>query len=264
MGDYTQLSQKERRQLKAFLDMGYTVSDITNRLDRHRSTIYREINRNSTGGCYWPVKAHTQARERKWRKPLKLIVDSPCYKYVLDKLKKGWAPEQISGRMRILKLPYSVCHETIYQYVYRRAQSHIYDYLPMQRANRRKRRQRKSQGHYKGFRSINNRPNDVETRNTRGHWEGDTIRFSGERKQSITTLVERKSRFVLLQKYIRSTSRVVMNNIRDTMNMMMKLLWQTITFDQGSEFSDFSKVERGTQCKVFLCSCTLTLVKGNE
>ena len=115
MGDYTQLSQKERRQLKAFLDMELNIREIAKRLRRHRSTIYRELNRNRTNDCYWPVQAHTKAKSRHWRKPLKLIVDSPCYKYVMDKLKKGWTPEQISGRMRCLKLPDSVCHETIYK-----------------------------------------------------------------------------------------------------------------------------------------------------
>ena len=127
----------------------------------------------------------------------------------MDKLKAGWSPEQISGRMRILKLPYSVCHETIYHYVYCHARSHIYYYLPMQRSQRRRRRQRKIRSHYTGIRSINNRPNEVNSRRTVGHWEGDTIRFSGERKGSITTLVERKSRYLVLQKNIQSTSRIV-------------------------------------------------------
>ena len=264
MGDYTQLSQKERRQLKAFLEMGYKVMEIAERLGRHRSTIYRELNRNSKDDCYWPTKAHAKAKCRKWKKPQKLIVDSPCYKYVLDKLKNGWAPEQISGRMRILKLPYSICHETIYQYVYRHAKPHIFYYLPMQRSHRHKRRQRQSPSHYKGIRSINNRPNEVEKRTTLGHWEGDTIRFAGERRESVTTLVERKSRFVLLQKNIRSTSDIVMNNIRESINIMIQLLWKTITFDQGSEFSDFAKVERGTRCKVFYAHAHSPWLRGTN
>ena len=56
----------------------------------------------------------------------------------MEKLKEGWSPEQISGRMKIMSLSYRICHETIDHYIYRHAQEKIYYYLPMQRIQRKK------------------------------------------------------------------------------------------------------------------------------
>lgn len=264
VSNYKQLSLKERRQLACFLEMGLSVKIISSRLERHRSTIYREIDRNSTHQGYLAVRANKQALVRKHRKPLKLVVNSNGYKYVMTKLQAGWSPEQISGRMKSLKLPFSVCHETIYQYIYRHAHSYVYQYLPMQRHKRRQRGKRKSCSIYNGHRKISNRPEDIELRQTLGHWEGDTIRFASERKQSVTTLVERKSRFLVLQKNERSTTKIVMNNIYDAIRGFPKRVWHTITFDQGSEFADFARVERPTRCNVYYANARSPWQRGSN
>src|SRR3990167_9064173 len=104
---------------------------------------------------------------------------------------------------------------------------------------------------YGNLRSISNRPAIVEARSRLGDWEGDTIRFAQERKASITTLVERKSRFVLLRKNIRSTSQCVMQNIANAMSALPMNIWKTITFDQGSEFANSGILESQSACKVF-------------
>ena len=251
MGHYTQMTLKERRRIGAFLEMGFSIKAIAERLCRHRSTIYRELDRNEEGGYYLPYAAHGKSQKRKHRKPLKLKVGTNVYKYVMEKLKLGWSPEQISGRMKRIGLAVCVCHETIYQYVYRHASAHIYYYLPTQRNKRRSHRKRQKQSIYNGRRSITMRPIEAENREKVGHWEGDTIRFVAERKQSITTLVERKSRFLVLKKNIRSTSDIVMNHIRSAILEFPKRFWGTVTFDQGSEFSNYTCVERDTGCKVF-------------
>ncbi|MBI2786240.1 MAG: helix-turn-helix domain-containing protein, partial [Legionella longbeachae] len=58
MGQYTQLSVTDRGRLFVFLEMGLSVREITLKLNRHRSTIYRELNRNDESGIYLPVIAH--------------------------------------------------------------------------------------------------------------------------------------------------------------------------------------------------------------
>lgn len=265
MKDYTQLSLKERQQIGTFLDMGYKVQEIAKRINRHVTTLYRELGRNrKQDGHYTAHYAHTQAQKRHHRKPKKLVVNSNGYKYVMEKLKEGWSPEQISGRMKKLSLPYRICHETIYQYIYRHAQAKIYYYLPMQRAHRKKRRMRQYQGIFRGSRSINHRPEEIENRLSIGHWEGDTIRFANERQQSITTLVERKSRFVVLRKNIRSTTNIVMGNIGDTIMKLPAKLFKTITFDQGSEFAGFDNIEHYSKCRVFYAHAHSPWLRGSN
>ena len=64
MGQYTQLSVTDRRRIFVFLEMGLSIREITLKLNRHRSTIYRELNRNNETGVYLPVIAHQKALGR--------------------------------------------------------------------------------------------------------------------------------------------------------------------------------------------------------
>jgi len=250
MSHYTQLSVKERRQLAALWDMGWFPKAIAKRLGRHPSTIYRELHRNQCKQGYLPIVAHKLSAHRRQRAPCKLKVESAAYKYVLSKLQRGWSPEQISGRMKLLNLPHRVCHETIYHYLYRHARSSLWERLPTQRRSRKKRKPRRARRPYEGLRAIQNRPLEVEFRKIAGHWEGDTIRFSKQRSSSVTTLVERKTRFLVMCKNSYSTSSEVMNHIAKRMSGCPKKVWKTLTFDQGSEFADFAKIERTSRCKI--------------
>ena len=119
MGYYTQLSVTDRRRLYVFLEMGLSVSDIARKLSRHRSTIYREISRNKELGSYLPIIAHQKALERnKNGRTSKLERNGVLRDYVIRSLKKGWSPEQISGRMKHQKLTFYLSHESIYRYIY--------------------------------------------------------------------------------------------------------------------------------------------------
>ena len=65
MGNYTNLSVTDRRRLYIFLDIGLTITEIAKRLDRHRSTLYRELERNRMENDYIPFEAHLKAKSRK-------------------------------------------------------------------------------------------------------------------------------------------------------------------------------------------------------
>lgn len=104
MGQYTQLSVTDRRRLFVFLEMGLSVREIAFKLSRHRSTIYRELNRNTEFGLYLPIVAQQKAIERsKNGRPNKLKDNGVLRDYVTRSLlDKGWSPEQILWK-RLLK-----------------------------------------------------------------------------------------------------------------------------------------------------------------
>ena len=203
MRDYTHLLMKERQSLYAYLEMGLSIEAISQKLSRHRSTLYREINRNKECAKYLPGIANQKAilRASNGRRS-KLQKDGYLRDYVVKALKKGWSPEQISGRMKYQKLTIYVCPETIYQYVYKSKNKELYYCLPYKHSTRHKRYTRKKhQCRFGGdIRLITERPTDINKRTRFGYWEGDTIQFAGNRKKVVTTLVERKSRMVLLIK----------------------------------------------------------------
>jgi IS30 family transposase len=104
MKDYTQISLKERQILHGYLEIGLTVGVISKKLSRHRSMIYREISRNKESK-YLPYIANQKAISRASNGRMsKLQRDGYLLSYVTKALKKGWIPEQISGRMKFQKL----------------------------------------------------------------------------------------------------------------------------------------------------------------
>lgn len=265
MKHYTHLSTTGRRRLYTYLEMGIPLTEIAKKLSKSRSTIYREVKRNKTEeGSYLPILAQQQAEERaKHGRRNKLRTDGHLRAYVVQALKKGWSPEQISGRMKYNQLSYYVCAETIYRYIYNNPKEELYGCLVNKKAKRRKRHHRKERHcRYGEIRLITQRPEEIASRKRFGHWEGDTIEFRGTKEKIVTTLVERKSRTVFLLKNWRKYSDGVMTKIKKKFATLPEKMFQTITFDQGSEFAAHKILERSPHCRVYYCETHSAWQKG--
>lgn len=263
---YKHLSLHDRRRLHVFITMGLSIQEIAQKLGKHRSTLYRELSRNTQSDDYKPTQAHGKMQRRRQRPyTKKLIKDGHLRDYVERSLKKGWSPEQISGRMKYKQLSYYVCAETIYQYVYQQADKPLYRYLPRCKSTRRRRRRRQANRcRYGHIRLINQRPDDISSRKRFGHWEGDLIEFSGTKQKAVTTLVERKSRMLLLLKNENTCSAPVMDKIKEKLIDLPSKMCQTITFDQGSEFAHYMQLEKSLKCKVYYCFPRSPWQKGSN
>ena len=121
---HVELGIDERRRIERMTISRVPVAEIAEKLGRHRSTIYRELSRNRftdeenpyLDGYYGPV-AQTIASRRRFRRR-KLVRMPTLLTSVVDRLRAGWSPEQISGRLRRDGSGSYVCHETIYAWVY--------------------------------------------------------------------------------------------------------------------------------------------------
>lgn len=266
MGKYTHLSITDRRRFYTFLEMKLSMTEIAKRLGKHRSTLYRELGRNKEPDGYLPGSAQQKAGERaKQKRPSKIEKDGYLRDYVVRSLKKGWSPEQISGRMKYHKLTIYVCPESIYQFVYQSKNKELYHCLPYKKPKRQKRFSRqKSPCRYGKIRLITERPADIATRKRFGHWEGDSIAFRGEKEKAVTTLVERKSRMVLLIKNNRKYSHGVMTKIKEKLATLPEKMFKTITFDQGIEFADYKQLEQDNERKVYYCETHSPWQKGSN
>lgn len=140
---YSHLSIFERKQLyylRHYEHPKLSIREIARRLNRSHSTISRELKRNS--GCWCDQYYHNPAqhlanirlRNRAQRVPLK---NEDTRAYVVEKLMLGWAPEIISGRLRNHKELEYICHESIYQYIYKQAPE-LREFLPRKYIKRRK------------------------------------------------------------------------------------------------------------------------------
>src|ERR1700712_2887703 len=120
---FNRMSLHERVQIEKYLDKGFSASSIAILLDRHKSTISREI-RNTHYNAYSAFDAHIRSTklcsEKNYGRS-KILSNRDLLKYILSKLRKRWSPEQISLSLK-KKFPnqesMQVSHETIYFYVY--------------------------------------------------------------------------------------------------------------------------------------------------
>ena len=121
---YRQLDLDERRTLFRMVEARRPVGEIAARLGRHPSTLYRELGRNrfrdgDRGFCgYFPLNAQDLARRRRQRRR-KLAMNDGLRAHVVERLKAGWSPRQIAGRLKQeADEGTAVCHETIYRHVH--------------------------------------------------------------------------------------------------------------------------------------------------
>ena len=270
---HTELDLRERRAIEDMLNAKMPVSKIATELGRHRSTVYRDIQRNGfvdeelpqlTG--YYGVTAQNLALRRRARRR-KLVRLEGLRTSVIAQLKEGWSPEQIAGRLQFEGQPVRVSHETIYAYVYSPdgQSAELARHLPHRRKKRQPRRRRTPRGLvFPPDRSIHERPDYVKTRETFGEWEGDLMIFErAQGKTNVASLVERKTRFaVLFRNNDRSTTHL-MNRLMDVMEPLPQPARKSITFDRGIEFRNWRKLKPGIGTEAWFCDPQSPWQKGS-
>src|SRR4051812_7517945 len=239
------------------------VGEIAARLGRHPSTIHRELGRNrfrdgDRGFCgYFPLNAQDLARRRRQRRR-KLAADEGLRTHVTERLKAGWSPQQIAGRLRheADRGP-TVCHETIYRHVYgpEGREDGLYRHLPKARRRRGSRYGRRPRSaSIPRERWIENRPAEVGTREMFGHWEADLLIFRKEHGEAnVTSLVERKSRFTFLLPNQDKRSAAVITGIADALRPLPEDARRTVTFDRGTEFAAYAALDRDLAVTSYSC-----------
>ena len=106
-------------------------------------------------------------------------------------------------------------------------------------------------GQIKDAISIRERPAAVEDRAIPGHWEGDLI--AGSRNSYVATLVERRSRYVLLAKVAnKDTASVVAALVRQVQHLPRELR-RSLTWDRGKELADHKRLTLATDLEVYFC-----------
>jgi IS30 family transposase len=167
----------------------------------------------------------------------------------------SWSPEQIAGR---LKRDYPcdktkhIGKDTIYKHIYNQRKD-LVKYLRCQKGKYRRRygtRIREKQREALRKKRIDQRPKEAELRLRVGHWEGDTM-VGKDRKPAILTHTERKTGLVLADKLQRATGELTKEKTIKRFNGLPREKRLTMTYDNGSEFSEFELTERETGLAIY-------------
>lgn len=254
------LTQTEREEISRALAVGQSIRQIALRLERAPSTVSREINRNGGRRSYRANQAEQAAWERARRpKRCKLAQFPKLAQLVAEKLQIQWSPEQIAGWLKRTypDATYQVSHETIYRSLFQARgalKKELLEHLRRSRAMRRSRhhtQKTENHGRISDTLSISERPAVAEDRAVPGHWEGDLL--CGSKNSQIATLVERRSRYVMLVKVEGKNTETVVNALIENAQRLPQELYRSLTWDRGKEMAGHKRFTLATDIQVYFC-----------
>jgi IS30 family transposase len=263
---YKQLSLEDRCEIARLQANGCSVRQIATALDRAPSTISREVRRNRGRQVgYKPSYAQEQTQARRWSGS-RLDREPDLRRAVLERLARGWSPEQVAGRLKRERGRPVISHETIYRFIYAQiARTKDYSwrhYLPRSKSKRgfRGRRGASSTTFIEGRIPVAKRPSTAANRNTPGHWEADLVLFS-KYGQALLTVHERQSRLLLARRPPNKAAKPVAKQLLELFAPLPRRLRKTVTFDNGTEFARHRDLHR-LAIKTFFCDPYAPWQKG--
>jgi len=255
MKGYHQLTREQRYQLEALLANRHRQSVAARLLGIDSSTLSRELARNSyvVDGVrrYHAREAQRRADQRRIDKgAASRKIRGSLQQLVETKLRIGWSPEQICGRLKSER-GVRLSHETVYRHVIRDANDLGTLRYALRHGGYGYRRLRKTRyvrlPRSPRRRSISDRPAQVEQRRQIGHWERDLI-HSKQTGPSILVMTERASRFTLL----RWLDGVTMHGVADsTAAALEPFAVASMTNDNGSEFNSPDALEKRLDAPIY-------------
>ena len=256
------LSLTEREEISRGLARGESFRAIARRLGRASSTVAREVAGSGGRRRYRACSADRMAVGRTRRpKPSKLAVCPRLRAVVEAKLELRWSPTQISGWL-VDEFPddpeMRVSHETIYLSLFVQSRGalrkELTRYLRSGHSTRRPKGHSvmNGQGQLRDVLNIRERPAEADDRAVPGHWEGDLLFGKGMR--AIATLVERKTRFVMLIALPNGhAADVVADALAAKIVELPAQLRRSLTWDQGKEMASHAKFSAKTGLPVYFC-----------
>jgi transposase, IS30 family len=261
---YTQLSSEDRYLIRKLLSQRFSVRKIATILEKHRSTVFREIRRNTNArGVYDPVHAQGFLGQRRLaaRAKFRKIENDPQFEMnLIELLKSDWSPEEIVGRKKLLGIPFPVCFKTIYAWAHRGWQQRKL-LLRQQGRHRLAFGERKSAWEPEK-RHITERPKNVEKRSRAGDWEGDLVHGTqDDSRHAFLTLVDRASGANVMRKVQTLKPRIMAEIVRLALKGRPA---HTITFDNGIEFAHHKTMEKTTGSKVYFTDVRSPQQRGSN
>ncbi len=251
------LTAYDREQIGVALARRESPAAIALSLDRHPSTIGREIGRNGGVDGYSAVEAEARAVGQRSRpKKPKLVADRVLARHVTKRLKAKDSPMTIAIELArgVWGSVSSISHETIYQAIYNPGRG----LEPGLCTGHLKRRSRKHRGrrtpgsHSLGtFTSISARPLIADLRVEVGHLEGDLI-VGAYNRSALITLFDRASRYLWLSRIAAKTADAAFEALLGTLNRIPELLRLTLTWDQGSEMARHHELAAETGIDIYI------------
>lgn len=258
MRSFSHFTLNEREELQQMMQEGRKQREMAKKLNKSQSAISRELRRLGQEKLYLPLQSHAHymaARTRCVRH--RRLLDHEIQKDVVSKLKKKWSPEIIANTQPDKAL--KVATSTIYRSLKRKDIPQLTEADCLRR--RGKRRYCRGGGKtIQNGRSIHLRSDEVNNRVRIGDWEGDTV-LGAIGKGLLVTIVDRKSRFLLMAKSLNKTAQNVKTVI---IKLLSGRIRHTLTLDNGAEFAQYDEIEKKANVTVYFADTHSPWQRGSN
>jgi transposase, IS30 family len=264
------LTSLQREWIEFFTNKGQGPREIGRFLRRDHTVISRELKRNTKPGKKYSAVTAQKLADFKSRKTnkRKLETNPDLHGYVVSKLREGWSPDEIAGKLRDdppkLLLGHRVSYEAIYDYIYNGEGKFegLYHHLRKKHKVRTRKYGRKTQKVIIPERtSIHLRPEMVNLRQRVGDWETDTVQFKKQRA-GLSVQYERKLMLARIHKVQNKTAGETEAAICDSVESLPSELFKTMTFDNGTEGVCHTKIRDGYNIGTYFCDPYKSWQKG--
>lgn len=275
MEGYKRFTRSDRCKLEGFLQAGISKKEIAKLLNKHISSIYREIKRGEyqrlDGATWleetsyssdiaqdkWEENLHAKGADLKIGNNIELANFLECII-----MEEKYSPAAALAAAEKQGLQVTICVKTFYNYIDKGIFLHLTNKdLPVKGTQTRKNKKVRVQKRANAGTSIEQRDEKILEREEFGHWEMDTVVGKRNSKKALLVLTERKTRdelLFLLEEHKAANVVKVLDSLELKYGEHFSSLFKTITVDNGSEFAYFeemqkSKLHEGDRTKIFYC-----------
>jgi len=255
---YKRITTEDREDIAVYYSRGVPQSMIAEKLGVSQSTISRELKKGANRGSYNPFLAQREYHSRALRRRPRLKINGSTWNVIEHHLALRWSPYQITSFLHHHAndgTVVAVSEKTIYNYLHFHMKGELQKLALQelrQKGKRRTKRNEETRGKLSNIRLIDERPEEVKGRVVPGHWEGDLI-IGKDHKSALSVIVERQTRYVMIDRLERYTAADVMKSIEKRLRTLKPALVKSITCDQGKEMAEHEILARKIRIKVYFC-----------
>lgn len=276
MKNYRQLDQVQRYKIETLLEVGLPKSKIAEQIGVHKSTVYRELNRNTGKRGRHAKEYLARLAQTKSDKRHTFKRKSVKFTQGLKQQAKGWlkdehlSPELIAVEWKKRGVE-GVSHEWLYQWIWyckksnrrkNKAYKNIYRYLLHGKRRHKRGNYHNTRGTIKDRVSIEKRPGIVDKRTRLGDIEVDLMLGV----KSGAPLLVMTDRTTLITKMDKLKSKNA-NQVKEVIQKRIKNIgssWiKTLTFDNGKEFAAHKKISDHCDVKTYFTRPYTSQDKGS-
>lgn len=258
---YKHLTREQRYQISALIKIGLSPSRIAKEINCNRSTISRELKRNTGKRGYRPKQADKLAQQRK--RGGNVQISEFEWAYISHLIEREWSPEQIHGFLELRGYGKTASVESIYQFIYADKQrgGRLHKYLRCQKQRRKRYGAcNDRRGQIVNRVGIEQRPVQADMRQRYGDFEGDTV-IGAHHKGALLTLVDRHTNLTIIRALPSKNSTVLAQH---TIAALENCNAHTITFDNGKEFAQHQYIANSIGVDIYFADPYASWQRGTN